>query len=191
MPTAVKSQAVDSPAIQFKTELYTIGSWTILRLPAAASAKLPSRGQTMVDGTINGYSFQTPLEPDGKLSHWFRVDKSMQDAIKAAAGDTVAVTIQPIKDWPEPEVPADISKALKSAPSQVRALWENITPMSRWEWIRWIRATDRQETRQRRIEVGIFKLKSGERRPCCWNRNLCTEPSVSKSGVLMEPGQAK
>jgi hypothetical protein len=174
--------------IRFETKLFKIGSWTILRLPGEASAKLVSRGQTMVEGTINGFRFQTPLEPDGKWSHWFRVDNSLLGKAHAGAGDTVTLAIKPMKEWPEPDVPADLKRALAAAP-QAHALWQNVTPMARWEWIRWIRATNRQETRKRRIEVAISKLKSGERRPCCWNRNLCTEPTVSKNGVLLEPAQ--
>jgi len=172
--------------ILFESKLFKIGSWTILRLPETASAKLPSRGQTMVDGTFNGAHFQTPLEPDGKWSHWFRVDKALLKAASAAAGDTVTLAIKPIKEWPEPDVPADWKSALAADPT-AHNLWKIITPMARWEWIRWIRATNRQETRIRRIEVAISKLKAGERRPCCWNRNLSTEPTVSKNGVLLEP----
>lgn len=176
-------------AIRFETKLFKIGSWTILRLPQNASAKLPSRGQVMVKGTINGFRFQSPLEPDGNWSHWFKVDDGLSKAAKAAAGDTVTMAIEPTKDWPEPEVPADINKAL-AADAKAHALWVQVTPMARWEWIRWIRSTGRSETRQRRIEVGLSKLRAGERRPCCWNRNLCTEPSVSKNGVLLEPTPA-
>jgi Bacteriocin-protection, YdeI or OmpD-Associated/Domain of unknown function (DUF1905) len=175
-----------TPTIHFETELFKIGSWTILRLPEGASAKLPSRGQVMVEGAINGVNFQTPLEPDGKWSHWFRVNASLLRATNATAGDTVALAIKPIKEWPEPEVPADMQKAL-AADAQAHDLWQRITPMARWEWIRWTRATNKSETRQRRITVACSKLKAGERRPCCWNRNLCTEPSVSKNGVLLEP----
>lgn len=173
-------------AIRFEAKLLKIGSWTILRLPGGASAKLPSRGQVMVEGTINGSHLQTPLEPDGKLSHWFRVDKPMLEVIKAAVGDTVTLAIEPVKEWPEPDVPADLHKALASSP-KAHDLWKQVTPMAHWEWIRWIRSTGRQETRERRIKVACSKLEHGERRPCCWNRNLCTEPSVSKSGVLLEP----
>jgi len=172
--------------ISFKAKLSKIGSWTILRLPEEASTKLPSRGQTMVEGTINGFHFQTPLEPDGKWSHWFKVNKTLLRAANAAVDDTVTLAIKPIKEWPEPNVPTDLKGALMAAP-QAHALWQHITPMARWEWIRWIRATNRKETRKRRIEVACSKLKAGERRPCCWNRNLCTEPSVSKNGVLLEP----
>jgi hypothetical protein len=172
--------------IRFDTKLFKINSWTILRLPESASAKLPSRGQTMVAGTINGSHFQTALEPDGRGSHWLRVDKALSKAAGADAGDKVTLAIESTKNWPEPDVPADIQKAL-AADSKAYALWEKITPLARWEWIRWIRATNKQETRDRRIEVGLSKLKNGERRPCCWNRNLSTEPSVSKNGVLLEP----
>ena len=54
--------------ISFETELYKINSWTILRLPEDASAKLPSRGMTMVSGTMNGVPFKTMLEPDGRYA---------------------------------------------------------------------------------------------------------------------------
>jgi len=174
--------------IRFGTKPFVIASWTIARLPESASAKLPSRGQVMVEGTINGAHFQSPLEPDGRGSHWLRIDESIGQAAHIQPGQTATLEIEPSKNWPEPEVPADLRKALAAAP-EAHALWEQVTPLARWEWIRWTRSTGRQETRQRRIDVAIAKLKAGERRPCCWNRNLCTEPSVSKNGVLLEPAQ--
>src|SRR5579883_1236948 len=94
--------------IRFEATLVTIGSWTILRLPQEASALLPSRGLTMVEGTINGFPFQAALEPDGKASHWFRVDQTLCAAAHVEAGDTVTLEIAPTKAWIEPEVPADV-----------------------------------------------------------------------------------
>jgi hypothetical protein len=172
--------------IKFETGLFSIGSWTILLLPEAASKQLPSRGQTMVQGTINGAPFKTPLEPDGRWSHWLHVDEKLLKAVEASSGDTVKVMLEPIKEWPEPEVPAVWQKALANS-EKANAVWQSTTPMARWEWIRWARATNNVETFEKRIKVGISKLESGERRPCCWNRNACSEPSVSKSGVLLEP----
>ncbi len=172
--------------ITFKAKLSKINAWTILQLPETASLKLPSRGQVMVTGTMNGVQFQTPLEPDGKWGHWFRVDKALQKSTHATVGDTATLVITPTKHWPEPDVPEDVRRALAAHP-KVRDLWQHITPLARWEWIRWIRATGQQETRARRIEVACSKMMAGERRPCCWNRNLCTEPAVSKKGVLLEP----
>ena len=50
--------------IQFKTKLFNIGDWTVLKLDKDVSDKLTSRGLTMIEGTINGFGFQTALEPD-------------------------------------------------------------------------------------------------------------------------------
>lgn len=172
--------------IRCTAELSSIGSWTILRLPKSASAKLPSRGMAMAEGTINDFSFQAALEPDGRGSHWFRVTKTMSEAAGVDAGDTATLAIEPVREWSEPAVPADVKKALAAVP-QAHSLWKNITPMARWDWLRWIRSTKEPETRRRRIDVACSKLKAGERRPCCFNRNMCTEPSVSKNGVLLEP----
>lgn len=169
------------PTIQCDAKLFTIGSWTILLLPKSASAKLPSRGMVMAEGTINGSRFQAPLEPDGKGSHWFKIEKTMH----LHAGDETKLTIEPMKEWPDPKVPADVKSALAGDP-QAHKTWMLTTPMARWDWIRWIRSTKEPETRKRRISVACSKLRAGERRPCCFNRSMCTEPSVSKNGVLLE-----
>lgn len=172
--------------IRFETKTLTIGDWTILRLPESASAKLPSRGMELVEGTINGFRSKIVLEPDGKGSHWFKVNSVLREAAGIGSGNTVTIAIEPSKEWPEPELPADLNKALASDP-QSNALWVKITPMARWDWLRWVRSTNNPETRSRRIEVALSKLRAGERRPCCFNRNLCTEPEVSKNGALIEP----
>lgn len=174
--------------IHFKTTLFKIGPWTILRLPENASAKLPSRGQVMVKGTMNEFPFESVLEPDGKWSHWFKVSKALLEGANVDIGDSVTLAIESTKDWPEPEVPKDLKAAL-AASSQLQTLWANITPMAHWDWIRWINSTKNPETRERRIRVTASKLGAGERRPCCFNRAMCTDPYVSKNGVLLEPTQ--
>ena len=172
--------------IHCEANLFKIGSWTLLGLPESASAKLTSRGMTVVEGTINGFRFQAALEPDGKGSHWFRVDRTMSKAIGAEAGDTVTLAIEPVKEWSEPNVPTDLKNALAAVP-QAKTVWMDITPMARWDWIRWIGSTKQPETRRRRIDVALSKLQAGDRRPCCFNRTVCTEPYVSNNGVLLEP----
>jgi uncharacterized protein DUF1905/bacteriocin resistance YdeI/OmpD-like protein len=172
--------------IRFEATLQTIDKWTILRLPEKASEKLPSRGQVAVQGTINGREFQTVLEPDGCSGHWMKVDEKLQQTAAIDAGDTATVEIESTKDWPEPNVPQDFETALAAAPQKIQDLWNDITPMARWEWVRWINATKNPDTRRRRVEVSISKMNSGKRRPCCFNLAACTNPYVSRSGKLIE-----
>lgn len=172
--------------IHFEAPLVGIGAYTLVVLPPSASQQLPSRGQVMVKGVINNADFLAALEPDGTGGHWLNVDDHLRERISAKIGDSVSLTIEATKDWPEPEIPADLLRALR-ADAQVTAQWADITPMARWEWIRWVNATGNTETRQRRVEVSCSKLRGGARRPCCFNRNMCCVPQVSKNGVLLTP----
>ena len=181
------SQRTGVLTIRFDATLHAIDRWTILRLPQKASGKLPSRGQVAVQGTINGHGFQTVLEPDGCSGHWMRIDEGQQKTAAISAGDTAILEIEPLKDWPEPNVPQDLETALAAAPQKIQDLWRDITPMARWEWVRWVKATKNPDTRKRRVEVTISKMKSGKRRPCCFNLAACTDPYLSRNGRLIEP----
>jgi hypothetical protein len=155
-----------------------VGSWTFLTLPKDASAKLPSRGMTTVEGTINGFAFRATLEPDGQKSHWLRVDRKMREAAGAEAGDVVMMEIAPSEDEPEPRVPADLRKALAAAP-KARALWSDITPIARRDWIQWITSAKRPETRARRVDNACSMLAAGKRRVCCFDRSGFYSKSLS------------
>jgi Domain of unknown function (DUF1905)/Bacteriocin-protection, YdeI or OmpD-Associated len=181
------TQRTAGATIRFDARLSAIDASTLLRLPETASKNLPSRGQVAVHGTINGFEFQTVLEPDGNFGHWMRVDDTLQDAAGISAGDTATLDIEVTKDWPEPSVPQDLATALAAAPQKIQDLWNEITPMARWEWVRWVNATKNPDTRRRRVDVSISKMKSGKRRPCCFNLAACTDPNLAKSGRLIEP----
>src|SRR5262245_39482336 len=80
--TLLRPKATEKPA-----------DWAFLNLPKAASAKLPSRGQASVEGTLNGFPFQATLEPDGKAGHWLKVDRELREAAGAQPGDVVTLEI--------------------------------------------------------------------------------------------------
>ena len=147
-----------------------VASWTFVTLPKNASAKLPSRGMTTVEGTINGFPFRATLEPDGQRSHWLKVNRKMREAAGAEAGDVVTLEIAPAGVEPEPKLPADLRQALAAAP-KAQTLWSDITPMARRAWVHWIVSAKRPETRARRIENARAMLAAGKRRVCCFDRS--------------------
>lgn len=173
--------------IRFEGTLQAAGGRTIVRLPGAASRKLPSRGQVAVRGSINGHPFETVIEPDGDFGHWIRIEQRLRKIAGAGPGDRTTVEIEPVEQWPEPSIPQDLRMALSNAPREIQDLWRAITPMARWEWVRWVNATANSTTRKRRVEVSISKLTHGKRRPCCFNLASCTDPELSKSGKLRVP----
>jgi hypothetical protein len=154
-------------------------SWTFLTLPNEASAKLPSRSMTSVEGTFNGLAFQATLEPDGQGGHWLKVDRKMREEAGAEAGDVVTLEIAPVAEEPEPRVPADLRKALAAAPPEVRKVWSDITPIARRDWIHWIVSAKQAETRARRIRTACDMLAKGKRRPCCFDRSGMYAKSLS------------
>jgi uncharacterized protein YdeI (YjbR/CyaY-like superfamily) len=65
------------------------------------------------------------------------------------------------------KMPADLRKALV-ADQKVLALWEDITPLARNEFICWVENAKQIETRARRVRRTCEELLDGQRRPCCW-----------------------
>jgi uncharacterized protein YdeI (YjbR/CyaY-like superfamily) len=64
-------------------------------------------------------------------------------------------------------LPSDLQKALIST-SKARAVWKDITPLARNEWICWVISGKKAETRDIRIKKALSKMAGGMRRPCCW-----------------------
>lgn len=64
-------------------------------------------------------------------------------------------------------LPADFKKAIASD-KKAAALWQDITPLARNEWICWVISGKRAETRDIRIKKALSKMRGGMRRPCCW-----------------------
>jgi hypothetical protein len=133
---------------------------------------------TSVEGTINGFPFRATLEPDGQKSHWLKVDRKLREAAGADAGDVVTLEIAPSAGEPEPRVPADLRKALAAAP-KARALWSEITPIARLDWIQWITSAKQPETRARRVGNACSMLAAGKRRICCFDRSGFYSKSLS------------
>ncbi|WP_370540830.1 YdeI/OmpD-associated family protein [Brachybacterium sp. FME24] len=170
--------------IQGAAGAQAIGDRLILPLPEAASAQLPSRGQVAVAGDLNGRELATVLEPDGRKGHWISLTDALRQELDLHDGEEVTFTLTTTKEWPEPDVPQDLVVALDEA-SDLEETWRAITPMARWEWVRWVGATKNAETRAKRVDVSIDKLRGGKRRPCCFDLASCTDPELSKSGKLL------
>jgi hypothetical protein len=83
-------------------------------------------------------------------------------------------------------VPADLRSALASD-ARALAVWNDLTPLARNEWICWVISSKKPETRAEHVARTRTELKEGMRRPCCWigcihRTDKAISPSVQ--GVL-------
>jgi len=158
--------------------------WAFVVLPRDISAKLPRRGRTTVDGSINGHAFQATLEPDGQLSHWLRVTAELLDAAGVGIGETATLAVAPAAQEPEPELPADLQTALAAAPDALKT-WNATTTLARLDWIHWITSAKQAKTRAKRIGDACEMLAEGKRRVCCF------DPSGYYSKAFRAPAPAE
>jgi hypothetical protein len=86
----------------------------------------------------------------------------------------------------------DLGNALGAVPL-AQALWAEITPMARRDWILWISSAKQLETRARRIEKACDMLASGKRRVCCFGglNWLTKDYPISGGGTWLELPKSK
>ena len=65
------------------------------------------------------------------------------------------------------ELPKDLRAALLTSDA-AQVAWEDITPLSRNEWICWTISVKQATTRAKHVERVVSELEEGIRRPCCW-----------------------
>ena len=74
---------------------------------------------------------------------------------------------QSLKQGTVHKIPSDLREVLVSD-TDVAKVWEDLTPLARNEWICWVTAVKRPQTRQEHVQRVPVHLREGKRRPCCW-----------------------
>ena len=158
--------------------------WAFVVIPKSVSDAFARRGRTSMQGYINDHPFQAVLEPDGQLSHWFKVPASLMEAAGVAIGDTVTLDVAPAPDEVEPNVPPELGELLDASPP-AKSTWNGTTTIARIDWIHWIESAKQDKTRLKRVADAGDMLASGKKRVCCF------DPSGYYSKSLTPPREAK
>lgn len=157
--------------------------WAFVILPRSVSALFPRRGRTGMQGCLNGQAFEVVLEPDGQLSHWFKVPAALMQDAGVAPGDTVSFDVSPAPDEVEPPVPPELRTLLDASPA-ARKSWNATTTVARIDWIHWIDSAKQDKTRLKRVADAGDMLAAGKKRVCCF------DPSGYYSKSLKPPRAA-
>jgi Bacteriocin-protection, YdeI or OmpD-Associated/Domain of unknown function (DUF1905) len=138
------------------------GTWSTVRIPFDVEEAFGSRARVAVKGTVNGVAFRGSAMPAGDGTHFIVVNKALQQAAGAGAGDTLALVVEPDTAPRTVEVPEDLRSAL-GKDAAARGTFERLPPSHQKEYVSWIAAAKKAETRLARITRAVGMLAEGRR----------------------------
>jgi hypothetical protein len=113
-----------------------------------------------VRATVNGYAWRTSVARMGG-EFLLGLNREVRDGAGVQAGDEVEVTVELDTAPREVEVPDALAAALASD-AAARAAFEGLAFTHRKEYARWIAEAKREETRARRVEQALERLRAGK-----------------------------
>ncbi len=139
------------------------GTWTYFTVPFNVEHVFGSRARVAVKGEIDGHAVRGSLMPHGNGTHFFVVNKEIRTAIGKESGDSVRASLEPDRKPRTVELPAAFQRILKKH----KSAWANFQRLSyshRKEYVQWIEAAKKVETKKRRMLKAVEKLATGEAR---------------------------
>jgi len=146
--------------VKFKATLELGGKTaTGIRVPAEVVEALNSGQRPRVYVTINDHTYRSSIAPySGDYS--IPVSAAVREAAGIEAGDEVEVAVRLDTDPREVEVPEDLAAALAADPAAAQ-FFEGLSYSNKRRVVLPIEDAKTAETRQRRIDKSIEKLREG------------------------------
>lgn len=146
--------------MKFKATLELGGKTaTGIRVPAEVVEALNSGQRPRVYVTINDHTYRSSIAPySGDYS--IPVSAAVREAAGIEAGDEVEVAVRLDTDPREVEVPEDLAAALAADPAAAQ-FFEGLSYSNKRRVVLPIEDAKTAETRQRRIDKSIEKLREG------------------------------
>ncbi|HEX2235296.1 MAG TPA: DUF1905 domain-containing protein [Actinomycetota bacterium] len=114
-----------------------------------------------VRGTINGTPFRSTIAVYGARG-LIPVPRRLRERAGIAPGEGLVVELERDDEPREVDVPPDLEAAL-AADEEARAAFTKLSYSHRKEYVAWIEEAVRAETRRRRIERTVGRLREGSR----------------------------
>jgi transposase len=145
--------------MRFRAKILSSGKTAAgIEVPAKVVESLGSK-RPKVRATINGYTYRSSV---ASMNGTFMLGVSVDVREKAgvAAGQTVDVDLELDTDVRDVAVPADLATALKAEPAAKR-FFDGLSYSQRRWFVEGIESAKKPETRQRRVEAAVARLREG------------------------------
>jgi hypothetical protein len=158
--TCAVTESVDFDAALWRPDAR--GASTFVTLPFDVKA-LFGRARCPVRVTINGHTWRTTTQVYGEGYH-IVVNAQARAAAAIESGDSVHVEVKKDDTVRVAEVPPELAARLRTD-LDAKEAFESLAPSHRREYARWVAEAKLPQTRVRRSEVALERLKAGVRRP--------------------------
>jgi Domain of unknown function (DUF1905)/Bacteriocin-protection, YdeI or OmpD-Associated len=140
----------------FKAELRgsTTSSGTYVAIPPRVMKHFGGRVRVPVRATINGVTWRTTIAEMGG-GPMIGVAAATRKAAGVERGDRITVGIEEDREERTVAIPVDFAKAMNKAQ---RRAYDTMSYTYRKEYVQWIEAAKKPETRTRRIAKALGKL---------------------------------
>ena len=133
---------------------------TGMEVPPEVVAALGTTKKPAVRVTINGYTYRSTVATMGG-KYLLPVSAVVRAGSGVAAGDEVSVDVELDTEPREVEVPDDLTAALDAAP-EARTFFDGLSYSNRRRIVLSVEDAKTPETRARRIEAAVGKLREGK-----------------------------
>ena len=127
-------------------------------LPPEVLGALGAGSRMRVKGSLNGVDFSSSTMGMGGGRVCLGLHKATRQAAAVEIGDDVDVTVERDTTPREITVPDDLDAALRRA--SVQDAFERLSFTHRREYVDWVTGAKRDETRARRIEQTVERLRT-------------------------------
>jgi hypothetical protein len=149
---------VETTRIEFTVKLEAVESGGVFfTLPRKESVKFGVRGRVPVTGTLNGYPFRSSIFPTGDGTHCMGVNQEVRQGAGVHVGERVRLVMETDTAPRTVTLPPDLDQALGTS-THTRARFDKLSYTHRKEYVQWIEAAKRPETRARRLAQVLARL---------------------------------
>jgi hypothetical protein len=147
--------------MRFRTKILLSGKTAAgIEVPAKVVAALGSSKRPPVRATINGFMYRTSVAPMGG-KFMLGIPPEFREGAGVAAGDMVDVDLALDTEPREVAVPADLSAA-QQRDAGAKRFFEGLNYSNKRRLVGQIESIKSAETRQKRIEKTVDKLRAGK-----------------------------
>ncbi|MBI5059992.1 DUF1905 domain-containing protein [candidate division KSB1 bacterium] len=140
------------------------GGGVYVDVPFDVEKAYGTRGQVKIKALIDGEPYRGSLANMGTGCHMFPILKAIRMKLGKGPGDKINIELRRDTEERVIAVPADLQKRLTKHKA-AKAGFDKLSYSHRKEYVQWIEAAKRAETRASRIEKTIAMLSEGKRSP--------------------------